>query len=568
MLRQLRLHALPVMLALVVPFGVRSAVLSVCPLKGATDEPNRRTQLLAESPMQNWALNLHDGAQQPGETACASLQLPVDASAVQWSTLLASDDPLLTAHTLTLQGTARGAAFDVSEVFTSGDEPPEPADSSSAPSTGPVPAWQAFGREERARVQSDGRLVCAAGQAPAGFFARLPPASSPGGQPVLQVVARGRGQFQIGMSDPDRLARESPLALGTLSANKDWRVHELTPLAPQAEWTAVSIACPNVEAELEVRSLALHAGRQQRAAWMWSPALWQSSPDQIWTWVTAHRLNTVMITVPVQQERVANADVLQRFLIEATRRNVAVWAVAGDPRDVLPSSHVALRARLAAYRDYNQTAAASARLAGVQLDIEPYLLPGYRLNPRAWRDAYLGTVQAAREELGAAIPLDMVVPVWWGTDRHWGPGWLDALVSSGVSLTVMNYRTNEAALIKGAAPFLDWGTRYRRPVTMALELGPIPDETRRAFARGQGQGELWALALGQHTALILFNRPVEGLKGSAWQYRNSRNFSGTHVTFERKPAQLQQSVEHLLPTWAAWEGFRGIAIHGLDVTPK
>ena len=544
-----------------------SATLAVCPRDAASSESQPGQQLLAESPTESWVLSWRSDNPSPTPGACAELQLPVDASAVRWNTLLAPEDPVLAAKALALQGTARGPAVDVSEIFSLPLKPTPTAVPLMAPPAAPDLAWRAFGREERAGVEPAGRLVCAPGQAPAGFTTRLPEGSSRD-RNVLRVVARGQGAFQVGLSDPKRLAQEAPLMLGTLAANKAWHVHEFALSEQRADWTAASLACPDTAAALEIQSLSLHSGRQQRAAWLWSPTLWQSTPEKIWAWTAAHNLNTVMVTVPVANGQVADAPALRRFLSEATRRQVAVWAVAGDPRDVLPASQPALRERLAAYRDFNHAAGADMQLAGVQLDIEPYLLPGYRLNPKAWRDAYLATVRAAREQLGPDLPLDMVVPVWWGTDRHWGAGWLDAMVATNVSLTVMNYRTADEALQRGAEPFLAWGTRHKRQVTVALELGPIADETQWRFLRTQGRGELWALPLGRHTALVLFNRPVSELRGTAWQYQTSQAFSGGHVTFAGAPDRLNASVHRLLPTWSAWDGFRGIAIHGLDTAPQ
>jgi len=69
-------------------------------------------------------------------------------------------------------------------------------------------------------------------------------------------------------------------------------------------------------------------------------------------------------------------------------------------------------------------------------------------------------------------------------------------------------------------------------------------------------------------ALVLFNRPVSELRGTVWQYQASQAFSGGHITFAGAPDRLNASVHRLLPTWSAWDGFRGIAIHGLDAAPQ
>ncbi|CAK0744225.1 hypothetical protein CCP3SC1_1450009 [Gammaproteobacteria bacterium] len=63
------------------------------------------------------------------------------------------------------------------------------------------------------------------------------------------------------------------------------------------------------------------------------------------------------------------------------------------------------------------------------------------------------------------------------------------------SLTVMNYRTDPWQIQEQALPFLVWGQHYEKGVCIALEIGPIAEETRLRFHRTR-QGELWAVPIG------------------------------------------------------------------------
>ncbi|HLA35295.1 MAG TPA: hypothetical protein VJ001_10570 [Rhodocyclaceae bacterium] len=301
-----------------------------------------------------------------------------------------------------------------------------------------------------------------------------------------------------------------------------------------------------------------------RSAWIWSPAVWIDTPEKIWAMQSRHKLEAVYLTLPTEAGQVRNIDLLSTFVTEARRRGLAVWSVSGDPGDVLEANRSALLSRLAAYADYNRRVAAGARLAGVQLDIEPYLIPGYRLSPAAWRERYLATVRMARTALPASTRLDLAMPYWWARHKDWGDTLLDALASLDIGITVMNYRTDLDALLDGARPFLEWSQRYGKPVNIGLELGPIPDETRRHYRGSADGGELWLLPLGGHPALMLLSAPTDGLPGKAFRYTHATDAPATVITFAGNLARLDAMTEKLLPVWSAWPNFVGLTLHGLD----
>lgn len=308
-----------------------------------------------------------------------------------------------------------------------------------------------------------------------------------------------------------------------------------------------------------------------RATWLWSPQLWLDAPDTAWNIAQRQNLRKLFITVPLSAAAdVANAAQLAAFIRDANARGIEVWAVAGDRSDVLPESLPAVVARAAAYRAFNALHP-DARLAGLQLDIEPYLLPGITLAPDYWRARYIDTIAAVHRELAGQLPLDLVMPVWWGTHPAWGAPLRDSLALPGLSLTVMNYRTDIDALRAGAMPFLAWGQEHGVKVAMALEQGRIGvnagngrDETRIDYAAVEGQGALWLLELGGVSVLLLLDAEHAGLPGQAYAQRSERVISTGTISFAGAPANLEAIAATLEAEWSAWEAFNGLAIHGLD----
>jgi hypothetical protein len=303
----------------------------------------------------------------------------------------------------------------------------------------------------------------------------------------------------------------------------------------------------------------------KRAAWIWSPAAWLGDAATVWRIADREQLNRVYITVPVNDlGEVMHAETLSTFIASARQKRLDIWAVIGDPRDVLMENHAALSSRVRAYQRFNQENP-DTPLAGLQLDIEPYLLPGFSLDPGHWRVQYLSTINLVHTILDGQMAMDLVMPVWWGNHPDWGNQLLQGLLLPDMSLTVMNYRTNEHSLIAGGEPFLKWGSRHGIPITMALELGSLgEDEMRRNYVATAGRGQLWLLPVGEHFLLVLFDRPSIGMPGHAYVQRNEQRFRMSDITFAGRRHDMDQLITVLLANWADWSSFDGMAIHGLD----
>ena len=471
---------------------------------------------------------------------------------------------------LALQGSETNGQFLVSEVIA--DDAPMPTPSLPLrESVVSQLSWKLFGGEERSRLDAEHRLLCHPGQRVAGAVLESP-RGWPGGLPLqLTISARGEGRFGIAVSDDVRSKSGAPLILGSV---------DLTPLQQEISfaipyhndpWTSITLVCPNVEARMELLSVEMRPQQtlrpSSRSAWVWSPSAWLEHPESIWSLQARHELDTIFVTVPTVAGNVRDPQALAMFVQRARERKLAVWAVSGDPHDVLPQNLQALVARLAAYGKYNRNVPADARLAGLQLDIEPYLLPGYALTPDLWRQRYLDTVLAARASLDPMLPLDLVMPVWWGTHPQWGRLLLDPIDAPGISLTVMNYRTDEFQLFDGAIPFLEWGSRTRHTVRMALEAGPLSNETQRHYRSAADAGDLWLVNARDQPLLLLLSATTKGLPGRAYRFTHSTTVPATNYTFSGNLHRLEAVTRDLIPVWTAWPSFAGIALHGIDASP-
>jgi hypothetical protein len=206
----------------------------------------------------------------------------------------------------------------------------------------------------------------------------------------------------------------------------------------------------------------------------------------------------------------------------------------------------------------------AARLAGLQFDVEPYLLPEYGAARIDWDARYLAMARTLREAAGN-LRLELVLPFWWDGKT----ALLDGLAPLVDGLAVMDYRTDPAQLGSFAIPFLDWGARHGRQVRIALEAGPIAAETQRRYVRadaGEAAG-LLHLRLGGQQVLAVLREPVVATgdrSGAPFRLQSTREIDGSATTFHHDKAALLRLLPALESDFSAWDGaFGGIALHEL-----
>src|SRR5439155_19401767 len=99
-------------------------------------------------------------------------------------------------------------------------------------------------------------------------------------------------------------------------------------------------------------------------------------------WAAGQGIGELFVTVPLKDgTSVRNPDLLADFVRQAGSRGIRVLSVDGDPHMVLADEVPNVVKRVQAYAAYNAGVAPEARLAGIQFDVEPYLLPDALLPP-------------------------------------------------------------------------------------------------------------------------------------------------------------------------------------------
>ena len=353
--------------------------------------------------------------------------------------------------------------------------------------------WEVFGREERVKLTMEGSTAvfqATAGTAPAGAASGckgLLPSKAWSPDRSLHLSFSGAGKWQLAAEFD--LEGKDPLALATLEAGPDSRElavamdklpgdrpFRLTLIAPAGGGslrlagrygsTTDPVACARWDWSTRTEGWPLHAGKWQELAAAYPRELIPLSGETPW------------------------------------RTKLKLSAVEGDPAMILPGEAPKLAARVRALALLDP----AWRPDAVQLDIEPYILPGYILQKDHWNQRWLDTLKAARAA-SQGLPIEVVLP-WWTTIDPGMRSFLEGLPGTVDRVVVMNYRTHPTSALQTAAAWMDWGARHKLPVAMAIELGALPDSASQRF-EAAGQGNLWlvdAAPLG--TLAVLFEKEL------------------------------------------------------------
>lgn len=506
-------------------------------------------------------VRLADGG--PPKAGCSTVKLPVSPQEVL-ATYALSDAGAARATTLLLYGPGAEGPFRISsvEAHTAGGGTPGRSAFPEGRELLPLLAARPYGVEERVAISREGdalRLRCAPGSRAAGVLLSAPWFLTQA-RSRLHWKAAGAGGFSLALADAALAERESSVTLGSL--RNGGGQFELPHAAfDPAAWRHFVLSCPQQGGTLRLDSLQLQAepgAVPARSTWVWSSAAWRTGAGEVLQHAQRHGIGILFISVPVQGGAVKAPQELASFISRASAAGIAVWAVDGDPRMVLPGEQQEAAAALVqAYVAYNGAMPAGARLAGAQFDVEHYLLPGYRA-ASAQLDRNYGELLRALRAAAGGFPLDFVVPFWWDDKLPL----LTALAESASSLTVMDYRTDPEQIRDFARPFLDWGAQHRKQVRIALEAGSIGAERQRRYTRA-GEGELWQVDGGGTPVLVLLRSARANPAGPAYRLQYERLLDGSATTFHGREARLLQLLPGLERSFSAWPSFGGMALHEL-----
>ncbi|WP_342235553.1 hypothetical protein [Inquilinus sp. OTU3971] len=393
---------------------------------------------------------------------------------------------------------------------------------------------------------------CAAGTAGGSAVVELPGHLPRGARLALAAEYDADALFDLALGSRDKPLGRLPPGTGRQA---------VVPLPGDRDAPVVAtIRCPPGPARISLRSLRLSGGEARPvplSTWVWRPAQWRDDGDGLIAAARARGLDRIFIGLDIGDGAVADAGRLRSFLQAARAVGLSVWAVEGDPAAITKAGRPPFLERTRAIAAFNR--GGSPALDGIQYDIEPYLLPGWPLDRAAGIAAYLDTLERLKRD--AAGPVEAVLPFWW-LEMPEMAGSLDRLAAAADRFAVMAYRTRPDDIVAAAESALAWAGAHDRPMTVALEAGPLPDDRVQTF-RPAAEGELWRVALDGRRILVLLDRRRANPAGQAYRRQGDHRLPAGRLSFLGDAAALTAATDRVRPVLSAWPAFAGIAVHGL-----
>jgi hypothetical protein len=203
--------------------------------------------------------------------------------------------------------------------------------------------------------------------------------------------------------------------------------------------------------------------------------------------------------MPALEDDASVWEAYAQFLSTAPHQGIEAFALDGYPeaihtREALLHKVRRLRAVLA-----------GRRFAGLQRDIEPYLLEGFFVDDTGLV-RYLTVLEQMREALGREARLSVVIPFWFTAQILHGRPVAFAVMDRADEVAVMSYRTEVDELYAITEDILRYGDLVGTPVWLALETRPLPIERHVVLTR-EPRRDLADAYVDQIGQRLMFQRP-------------------------------------------------------------
>ncbi|HKA52567.1 MAG TPA: hypothetical protein VKJ47_02795 [Candidatus Binatia bacterium] len=490
------------------------------------------------------------------------------------------------AEEITLRGIMPAEVQEIEIVYVEGRDPqvswkrvvPPPRRPALRPS-GPVVDLLAsagevhsFGECTHAEERAGGRLVIttqAERDGPCGHVLSLRPQGVPLdalSYGVLHVSGTASVGATISVADEAARRREDSVPLAQVSGRFDLRV----PLGPAARRLDLRrlislVLLPAGQANsLVLETLALEESPSPRrnaaglGFWVWEYREAISRGDELLDACQRFGCTRLMVQLPAAADTDELWHAYVRFLDAARERGITPFVLDGAPEAI--RSPAALIGKLRRLR----TLFADERLPGVQLDVEPYLLEDFFLDPENGFTQYLAVIDRVKELLAGRAPLSIVMPFWFTSQMVKDRPVAFAVMDRADEVAVMSYRTDVRELHEIAEDTLRYGEMAGVPVWLAVETRPLPLE-RHVLLRRESRRELADAYLDRAGGRLVLQAPPSA-DGIEWFHVDQRStVRPERLTFAgRDRKAVRTAVAAVMGAASRYPHLAGVLIHDLQ----
>jgi hypothetical protein len=341
------------------------------------------------------------------------------------------------------------------------------------------------------------------------------------------------------------------LSLAPIAQRLDLR--QLTTLVVLPEMPDTTIVLDVVRLERNAEQLRT---TPRLGFWVWQYRQALAHPETVLAACQRHGGRRLLLQMPAATDTAELWRDYAQFLKQAQHRGIEAWALDGEPDAIdAPLALVHKVQRLLGLM-------AGQPLAGVQLDVEPYLREDFFLDPTGF-ERYLALIEQVRAVTAGQTRLSIVMPFWFTSQRVQGRPVAFAVMDRVDEVAVMSYRTDMGELQAIARDTLRYGDLAGVPVWLALETRALPVERHVVLTRvpRRDLADAYLDATGQR--LVLSSPPA--IAGLTWlRVQHRVTVRPERLTFAHQTQQQVRAAIATLMQTVAHRSLAGVLVHDLD----
>jgi hypothetical protein len=381
---------------------------------------------------------------------------------------------------------------------------------------------------------------------------------------VLHLRGHAQGHVILALADEAAQRRETNVPLTRVTGDFDLHL-PLAAVARQLDLRCLTslVLLPEMPgSQVVIELLALERVAQPRQQppglgfWVWEYRQALAHPATVLEACRRYSCTRLLIQMPALKDDAALWEAYAHFLSTAPAQGIAAFALDGYPEAIYtpePLLHKVQRLR---------AVLAGRRFAGLQLDIEPYLLEGFFIDETGL-GRYIAVLEQIREALEGQASLSVVMPFWYAAQTFRGRPVAFAVMDRANEAAVMSYRTDIDELRAISADIVRYGDLVGTPVWLALETLPLPVE-RHIVLKREARRDLADAYVDQTGQRLVFQRPPDR-DGLTWfRVHHRTTVRPERLTFAGQTrSQVRAAVTAALTGMAQHPSLVGMLIHDL-----
>lgn len=381
---------------------------------------------------------------------------------------------------------------------------------------------------------------------------------------VLHIRGETSGSLILALADVAARQHEDNVPLLSVVGPFDVRV-PLSGLARRVDLrylTSLVLLPQEKTNTTTLETLALEQSERQRehkfrlGFWLWEYRDLLDRGDTILDECQRFACTRLFIQMPADKDPPSLWTTYVQFLRSAQSRGIEAFALDGYPEAIHDPSPLAEKI------ERLLTLMGDESLAGVQLDIEPYLLEDFLVGESGFV-RYLAAIDRIKETLGPHTRLSVVIPFWFTSQIVNNRPVAFSVMDRADEVTVMSYRTRVEEVQTFAEDNLRYGDMIGVPVWLALETRALPLEQHVVLKR-ESHRESADAYLDRATRRVVLASPPAA-EGIEWFRVHSRfTVRPEQLTFVDQSRQLVQTTITSVTNTTPNHSLAGMVIHDLN----